>query len=86
MENSIMGLDQPPPPPGYGKKNYLFSETRPFLRTFCKKSIFTIENPKKNIEIFSKNDKTTFRQANFCLLRFQILPQHAKFCLRHVQF
>merc|ERR1712173_391396 len=40
-----------------------------FLRTFCKKCIFTIENPKKNLENFSKNDKTTFRQANFCLLR-----------------
>ena len=37
------------------------------LRTFCKKCIFTIENPKKNLENFFKNDKTTFRQAKFCL-------------------
>ena len=35
-----------------------------FLRTFCKKCIFTIENP--------KNDKTTYRHAHFCLLRCQI--------------
>ena len=25
-----------------------------------------------------KNDKTTFKQANFCLLRCQILPRHAQ--------
>ena len=37
------------------------------LSTFCKKCIFTIENSKKN-------DKTTFRQRIFCLLRCQILP------------
>ena len=47
-----------------------------FLRNFCKKCISTIENPKKKLENFSKNDKTTFKQANFCLLRCQILPRH----------
>ena len=35
---------------------------------FCKKCIFSIENPKKNLENFSKNDKTTFRQAYFVFL------------------
>ena len=75
MENSIMGLGPPPSPPGYGKKK--FSETRPFFENFFKKCIFTIENPNKLRKIF-KNDKTTFRQANFCLLRCQILLQHTK--------
>ena len=62
-----------PPPPVMEKKIIFFSETRPFFENFCKKCIFTIENTKKNLENFSKNDKSTFRQANFCLLRCQIL-------------
>ena len=38
----------PPPSPPFMEKFFsFFSETRPFLRTFCKKCIFTIENPKK---------------------------------------
>ena len=52
---------------------YFFSETRPFLRTFCKKCIFTIENPKKNQKIFQKMiklplDKQIFASsdARFC--------------------
>merc|ERR1712131_297176 len=48
---------------------YFFLKLDHFWRTFCKKCIFTIENPKKNFEIFSKNDHATFKQANFCLLR-----------------
>ena len=36
----------PPPSVEVGKK-VIFSETRPFFSTFCKKCIFTIENPKK---------------------------------------
>ena len=36
------------PPPGYGKKIFIFFlKLDHFLRTFCKKCIFTIENPKK---------------------------------------
>ena len=66
MENSILDLD-PPPPPRLWKKKF-FLKLDHFLRTFCKKCIFNIKIP-KNLEIFSKNDKTTFRQANFCLLR-----------------
>ena len=59
------------PPPGYGKFFFIFFlKLDHFLRTFCKKGIFTIENP--------KNDKTTFKQANFCLLRCQILLRHAQ--------
>ena len=34
----------PTPPP---VMEFFFSVTRPFLRTFCKKCIFTIKNPKK---------------------------------------
>ena len=42
------GSGPPPlPPPGYGKKNIFFLKLDHFLRTFCKKCIFTIENPKK---------------------------------------
>ena len=36
MENSIMCLD----PPDYGKKNYFFSETRPFFEHFLQKVYF----------------------------------------------
>ena len=49
MENSIQGPD---PSPGYGKIFIFFLKLDHFLRTFCKKCIFTIENQKKN-------DKTT---------------------------
>ena len=73
MENSIYGPNHLPP--RLWKKFIFFSETRPFFENFYKKCIFAIENPKKN---FSKNDKTTFKQANFCLLRCQILPRHAQ--------
>ena len=69
MENSIKGPD---PPPVMKKKLFFFLKLDHFLRTFCIKCIFTIVNSKKNLEIFSKNDKTTFRQANFWL--------RAKFC------
>ena len=55
------------------KKFNFFLKLDHFLKTFV-----TIENPKKKIENFSKNDKTTFRQANFCLLRCQILLRHAQ--------
>ena len=72
------------------KKN--FSETRPFLALFVK-SVFSPLKIQKNLENFSKNYKTAFRQANFCLLRCQILlwhaqwqPLHAKFCPQHMQF
>ena len=33
-------------------------------------------SPLKKLWKFFKNDKTAFRQANFCLLRCQILPWH----------
>merc|ERR1711867_403818 len=46
---------------------FFFLKLDHFLRNFCKKCIFTIENPKKNLENISKNVKTTFRQAYFCL-------------------
>ena len=36
------------------KIKYFFSETRPFLSTFCKKCIFTIENPKKKFQTMIK--------------------------------
>ena len=44
-----------PPPPRYGKKflNF-FLKLDHFLRTFCKKCIFTIENPKKLRKFFKK--------------------------------
>ena len=44
----------PPLPPGYGKKNIFFLKQDHFLRTFCKKCIFTIENPKKLRNFFKK--------------------------------
>ena len=47
-------------PPPVMEKKYFFLKLDHFLRTFCKKCIFTIENPKK-IENFSKNEKTIFR-------------------------
>ena len=71
MENSIQSPDPPPPPVMEKKILFFFLKLDHFLRTFCKKCSFTIENPKKTF--FSKKDKTGFRQANFCLLRCQIL-------------
>ena len=43
------GSGPPPPPPRLWKKKkfILFLKLDHFLRTFCKKCIFTIENPKK---------------------------------------
>ena len=44
-----------PSPPGYGKKKIIFFlKLDHFLRTFCKKCIFTIENPKKLRKFFKK--------------------------------
>ena len=52
MENSIKGPD---PSPRLWKKNlFFFLKLDHFLRTFCKKCIFTIENPKKTLKIFQK--------------------------------
>ena len=66
-----------PPPWLWKKKLSFFLKLDHFLRTFCKKCIFTIEIQKK-FRKFLKNDKTTFRQANFCLLRCQIWPRRAQ--------
>ena len=55
------------PPPGYGKIFVIFV-----------KSVFLPLKIQKNLENFSKKDKTTFRQANFCLLRCQILLRRAQ--------
>ena len=65
--------------PGYGKffLIFFFLKLDHFLRTFCKKCIVPLKI-QKNLENFSKNDKTTFRPANFCLLRCQILALHAQ--------
>ena len=55
MENSIEGPDPPPPPPVM--ENFFlffFLKLDHFLRTFCKKCIFTIENPKKLRKFFKK--------------------------------
>ena len=60
LENSIKG---PNHPPGYWKKKYFFLKLDHFLRTFCKKCIFTIENPKKLLldkQLFASSD------AKFC--------------------
>ena len=67
------------------KNNVFFLKLYHFLSTFCKKCIFTIENPKKYKKI-SKNDKTTFRQANFCILRCQILLWHPQWRPQHTKF
>ena len=43
------------PPPGYGNFFYFFFlKLDHFLRTFCKKCIFTFENPKKIRKFFKK--------------------------------
>ena len=44
MENSIKGPD--PPPLLWKNFSIFFLKLDHFLRTFCKKCIFTIENPK----------------------------------------
>ena len=70
------------PPRLWKKKFYFFSETRPFFENFLLKVYF-----------YHWKSKKTFRHANFCLLRCQILPWHAqlwllhaKFCPQHAQF
>ena len=65
LENSIKGPNHPPP---VIEKKKIFSETRLFFEHFLKKVYFH----------HWKSQKTTFRQANFCLLRCQILPRHAQ--------
>ena len=52
MENSIMGPDSPSL--DMEKNKVIFSETRPFFEHFCKKCIFTIENPQKTEKLFKK--------------------------------
>ena len=42
------------PPPWLWKFFYFFQKLDHFLRTFCKKCIFTIENPKKLRKFFKK--------------------------------
>ena len=52
-------------------KEIFFSETKPFFEHFFVKSVFL------QLKI-PKNDKSTFRQVNFCLCRCQILLQHTQ--------
>ena len=48
LSESITPIMYVVPPPGYGKNIFIFFlKLDHFLRTFCKKCIFTIENPKK---------------------------------------
>ena len=52
-----------PPPRLWKKKLFFFLKLDHFLRTFCKKCIFTIENPKKLRKFFKK--WSSFREKNF---------------------
>ena len=47
----------------------IFSETRPFLSTFCKKCIFTIENPKKLQNYFQTSKFLPPQMPNFAATR-----------------
>ena len=69
MGNSIKGSGPPPSPYLWKKIKHFFSETIPFLSTFCKKCIFTIENPEnssKNDILLLDKQLFAFSDARFC--------------------
>ena len=80
------GSGPPSPPPRLWKKKlFFFLKLDHFWELFVK-SVFLPLKIQKNLENFSKNDKTNFRQANFCLLRCQILPRYAQWWPQHTKF
>ena len=63
MENSILGPDPPPSPP---VMEIFFLKLDHFLRTFCKKCIYNIENPKKMIKLLLDKQIFASSDARFC--------------------